>query len=242
MPVNKAPRRLFWAVRMPIIILLFLALLLGLAYGGWFFYHHSPYLDRAESIRRGMSEHIAGLESYHARFKTIPLGQAGDPTYCVEFWKEPPHYYRIEMSSSGEDQPGELQVIIGHRDGVYFYDRSSAGFIPLEQPAEVEISATFLEDYWRSISEAAVFDYVGEQKGARHRYYQVEVIPSEPHRYRVSERVWLEQGSFLPVRVESFDAAGRLTQVTVFELLQLNPALEAALFEVESSPSAVPKR
>ena len=61
------------------------------------------------------------------------------------------------------------------------------------------------------------------------------MIPPEPHRCRVSERVWLEQGSFLPVRIESFDAAGRLTQVTVFELLQLNPVLEAALFQVEEA-------
>lgn len=235
MQVKKVPRRLFWVIRLPLIILLLLAVLLGLGYGGWFLYHHGFYLDRAEAIRRGMSEQIAGLQSYHVRFKTLPVGQEGDPAYCVEFWREPPHRYRIEMSTAGEEQQKELQVIIGGRDGVYFYDRGSAGFVPLEEPAEMEITGTFLEDYWRSISEAAVFKYIGEEKGARHRYYQVEVIPPEPHRCRVSERVWLEQGSFLPVRIESFDAAGRLTQVTVFELLQLNPVLEAALFQVEEA-------
>ena len=93
------------------------------------------------------------------------------------------------------------------------------------------------DSYWRSISEAPCFNYLSEESSSRHSYYQVEVVPSEPHRYRVSEQVWLEKRTLLPVRIESYDIAGRLTQVTVFELLQINPTLEAALFEVDTVSS-----
>lgn len=233
---RNSPGR-FIVLRLPLLLLLLLALLLGLGYGGWRLYH-DRYADRAGAIRRGMQEHIDGLESYHARFSTIPIGLKDELTYSVELWREPPHRYRIEMSSEGQGERNSPQVIIGDGDEVYYYDRESGGFIPLDEGMGVEVGGAFLERYWRSISEASVFNYIGEEKGPRHHYYQVEVIPLEPHRYRVSERVWLEQDSLLPVRIESFDAAGRLTQVTVFELLQLNPLLEAALFQVESSGEA----
>ncbi|HHW73815.1 MAG TPA: outer membrane lipoprotein carrier protein LolA [Firmicutes bacterium] len=236
MQAKKSSSGMFLVFRLPLLLLLLLALLLGLGYGGWRLYY-GRYADRAGAIRRGMREHIEGLKSYHARFKTVPVGVEDEPTYSVELWREPPHRYRIEMSSGGEGRQQGPQVIIGDRDGAYYYDPESAGFIPLDEKEGNGVSGAFLENYWCSISEAADLNYIGEEKGVRHRYYQIEVIPSEPHRHRVSERVWLEQDSFLPVRIESFDAAGRLTQVTVFELLQLNPVLEAALFQVEGGRS-----
>lgn len=240
MQVKRIPRGIFLVFRLPLLLLLLLIFLLSLGYGGWRLYYRYRYADPVEEIRRGMQDHIAGLESYHARFKTIPVGQENELTYSVEIWKEPPDRYRVEMSTAKGGRQSNLQVIIGDRDRVYFYDRDSADFILVAEPAEAEIAGTFLEDYWRSISEASSIEYISEERGARHRYYQVEVIPSEPHRYRVSERVWLEQSSLMPVRIESFDAAGRLTQVTVFELLQLNPVLEAALFQVEAGPAVAP--
>lgn len=240
MQVQKPSRRLFLVFRLPLLVLVLLAVLLCLGYGGWRLYRHRLHADPASGIRRGMQERIAGLDSYHARFKTIPVGQENNPTYTVEIWSVLPHRYRVEMSTSEEGRQSALQVIIGDRERVYLYDPDSAGFIPVSDPEEAEITGTFLEDYWRSIGEAASIDYLGEERGARHRYYRIEIVPSDPHRYRVSERVWLEQDSLLPVRIESFDAAGRLTQVTVFELLQLNPELEAALFQIGAGLSSAP--
>jgi outer membrane lipoprotein-sorting protein len=234
---KEASGGIFLVFRLPLLILLLLGFLFGLSFGGWYFYHHYRNADPAEKIRQRMQDHIASLESYHARFKTIPLGQANELTYSVEIWKELPDRYRVEMITFEGGRQSNLQVIIGDRDRVYLYDQESADFIPAADLAEAEITGRLLEDYWRSISEASSFSYISEERGSRHHYYQVEIIPSEPHRYRVCERVWLEQGSFLPVRIESFDVAGRLTQVTVFELLQLNPLLEAALFQVEADPS-----
>lgn len=239
MPKKKIPRGIFLVLRLPLLVLLSLAIFLGFSYGGWRFYFQYRRADPVGMIRRGMRDRIAGLESYHARFRTIPVGQENELTYCVEIWKKQPGRYRVEMSTERRGRQTDLQVVIGDRDRCYYYDHDRAGFIPAADPAEGEITGTFLEDYWCSIGEAASLSYIGEKRSARHSYYQIETIPSQPHRCRVSERVWLEQDSFLPVRVESFDAAGRLTQVTVFELLQLNPVLEAALFQAETGPTAV---
>lgn len=239
---KKNRRRIFLVFRMPLLILLLLGFLLSAGYGGWRLYYRHRCAAPAEAIRRSMQDHLATLESYHTRFKTVPVGPENGLAYLVEVWKEPPGRYRIEMITERGGRQSNHQLIVGDQEKVYFYDHDSTDFIPAAGTAagEIEMTGTFLEDYWRSISEASVFRYLSEKKGARHSYYQIEVIPSEPHRYRVSERVWLERGSFLPVRVESFDAAGRLTQVTVFELLQLNLALEAALFQVEANPPAAP--
>lgn len=239
---NKDRRGIFLVLRLPLLILLLLGFLLGAGCGGWHLYQRYRCADPAEAIRRGLQDHLASLESYHTRLKTVPVGPENGLAYLMEIWKESPGRYRIEMSTERGGRQMSHQLIVGDGEQVYLYDHGSADFVPATgtDEDEIELSGTFLEDYWRSISEASVFRYISEKKAARHSYYQIEVTPSEPHRYRVSERVWLEGDSFLPVRVESFDAAGRLTQVTVFELLRLNPALEAALFQVEDEPAAAP--
>ncbi len=231
----SAPRGVFLVCRLPLLILLLLGLLCGLGFGGWRLYHTGRHTGPAEEIRKRMQEKISGLVSYHARFKTIPAGRNAETTYSVEIWKELPDRYRLEMTTYEAGRQSNLEVVIGDGDGVYLYDPEGGEFLPAGELTDEGITASSLEDYWRSISEATCFDYLSEESGSRHNYYQVEVVPSEPHRYRVSERVWLEKRTLLPVRIESFDIAGRLTQVTVFELLQLNPTLEAVLFQVDTA-------
>lgn len=233
----SAPRGVFLVFRLPLLILLLLGLLCGLGFGGWRLYYAGRHTDPALEIRQRMQEKISGMVSYHARFKTIPVGEDSETTYSVEIWKELPDRYRLEMNTYEAGRQSNVEVVIGDRGRVYLYDPEGGEFLPAGDLTEAGITATSLEDYWRSISEAPCFNYLSEESGSRHSYYQVEVVPSEPHRYRVSEQVWLEKGTLLPVRIESYDIAGRLTQVTVFELLQINPTLEAALFEVDTVSS-----
>ncbi|HOJ83456.1 MAG: hypothetical protein WBK24_08810 [Dethiobacteria bacterium] len=231
---SSAPRGVFMVFRLPLLILLMLGLLCGLGFGGWQCHHALRRAVPAEEIRQNMQENIAALVSYHARFKTMPAGGKSEIAYSVEIWKEIPHRYRLEMITYEAGRQVDVEVVVGDHDRVYLYDQERGEFLPAGGLAEAEMAALALEDYWRSISEAPCFNYLNEESGSRHHYYQVEVIPSEPHRYRVSERVWLEKSSLIPVRIESYDVSGRLTQVTVFELLQLNPALEENLFHVDS--------
>ncbi len=238
-----APRGFFLVFRLPLLILMLLGLLCALGFGGWRLHHAFSRADPAKAIQQNMQEKIAGLVSYHARFKTIPVGGKSEIAYSVEIWKEIPNRYRLEMITYEAGEQAHVEIVVGDGDAVYLYDPESGEFLPAGSLAEAETAALALEDYWRSLSEAPCFNYLSEESGSRHHYYRVEVVPAAPHRYRVSERLWLEKSSLMPVRIESFDAAGRLTQVTVFELLQLNPALEASLFSVDgggTSASGLP--
>lgn len=70
-----------------------------------------------------------------------------------------------------------MEVVVGDHDRVYLYDQERGEFLPAGGLAEAEMAALALEDYWRSISEAPCFNYLNEESGSRHHYYQVEVIP-----------------------------------------------------------------
>ncbi len=230
------PGGVFLVLRMPVLILLLLGLLCGLGFAGWRLVFSAPRADPAAGLRRRMQEQISALESYHARFKTTSAGGGGETVCNVEIWKEEAsHRFRLEMTTCEEGRPDSVEVIVGDGDLVYFYNGESGEFLPAADPDEAGVAAGALEVYWRSICEAPCFNYLGEEKASRHSYYLVEIVPPEPHRERVNERIWLEKKSLLPVRIESFDIAGRLTQVTVFELLQLNHAFETALFEVDAA-------
>lgn len=229
----SAPRGVFVVFRLPLLLLLLLGLLCGLGFAGWRIVKSAGHADPGAGIRRRMQDNISAMVSYHARFKTTPVGQDGERSYSVEIWKEIPHRFRLEMTTCEQGKQDSIEVIVGDADGVYLYDSESGEFLSAAGMVEGEIDAASLEDYWRSISESAAFQYLSEESGSRHSYYQIEIIPAEPHRFRVSERIWLEKRTLMPVRIESFDLAGCLTQVTVFEMLQLNLPLEAALFEID---------
>ncbi len=231
----------FLVFRMPVLILLLMGLLCSLGFAGWRLFFSVPRADPALELRRRMQEKITALESYHARFITTSTGEGGETVCSVEIWKEMPRRFRLEMTTCGEGQPGSMEVIIGDGDLVYLYDGESGEFLPAVDSCAAGASAGILESYWRSICEAPCFGYLGEERATRHSYYLVEIVPAEPHRERVSERIWLEKKSLLPVRIESYDIAGRLSQVTVFELLQLNHPFETALFDVDAAgPDADP--
>ena len=226
----------FLVLRLPLIILTMLGLLSGLGFAGWRIYYGGDlYGDPAETIRQRMQRRIADLESYHVRFKTVAWGEKKDSACSIEIWKDAHQRYRLEITAFEEGEQSSVEVIIDDGERVYFYDAKRGEFLPVEDPAAAGINTASLEEYWLSVSESACFNYLNEEGGSRHSYYLVEIIPAEPYRYRVSERLWLEKRSSLPVRIESFDMAGCLTQVTVFELLQLNPMLESALFDVDAA-------
>jgi len=239
LPAKIAPRGIFMVLRLPLLLLPLLGLLCALGFGGWRLHRALSHADSAAEIRQDMRERIDGLASYHARFKTVPVGGESNVAYSVEIWKEMPGRYRLEMTTYEEGKQAHVVVVVADGEQVYLYDPASGDFLPAAGSlAEAEAAALALEDYWRSISEAPSFRLLSEESGSRHHYYCVEMIPADPHRYRVSERLWLEKSTLMPVRIESFDASGRLTQVTVFELLQLNPALETTLFSVDGGAAS----
>lgn len=231
-------RRLtFMVVRLPLMLMVLLLLIFGLGFGGWHFYHAFVSVDQAAQIQRQMRANIRNLESYYARFKTRLVNVEEDAAYHVEVWKAPPDRYRVEMTRLDSEGKAELQVIIYDGSRSFFYDPALGDFVPVDDLQLGEIPHLVLENYWRSVTDAGSFRLLSEESGTRHRYYLVEVFPAEPNRYRVRELVWLEAKSLLPVRVEIYDAYDCLTQLTTFEIVQLNPAVDASLFHVDATDS-----
>jgi outer membrane lipoprotein-sorting protein len=228
------PRFTFLVVRLPL-LLATLLLVIGLGFGGWHFYHALFGVDQAAQIQKQMRGNIRNLESYYARFKTRLLNSDETAAYHVEVWKAAPDRYRVEMTRLDGEGKADLQVVIFDGRKSFFYDPARGDFVPVDELHQGETPHLVLESYWRSVAEAGSFRLLSEESGTRHRYYLVEVFPAEPHRLRVRELVWLEAKSLLPVRVEIYDAYDCLTQLTTFEVVQLNPVLDATLFLVEAA-------
>ncbi|HOB86362.1 MAG TPA: hypothetical protein PKO38_01570 [Bacillota bacterium] len=229
-------RRIFYAVpfRRGLILVPLVFLGLGLlGWGGWHIFarHLSPSFPQA--VQKGIAQSLEDLDSYYVKFKTTLLYLEEQPSYLLEIWGCPPKQYRCEMIRLKGDRQAALQVMIHNQGKDYYFDPELGDFLPVHELGREQLPYKMLEEYWHSVTGAAEVQLLQEQEGSRHRYYILEVIPDQPHRHRVKELIWVESKRLLPVRVEVYDLNGTLTQLTTFEVIQLNPVLEASLFSVE---------
>lgn len=229
------PKRIqgrFYALRLPFSSISALLILFSLSFGGWYYYSARLALSDADQIRQRLRDNLLELDSYYARFSTKLFQGPAELTYHVDLWKSGEQLYRMEMTSSFDEGPAKLQVVIADGRQVHIYSQELGEFYPVHEIGVDQLPHLVLEDYWRSLIEAPQINLVAEERGIRRSYYVFEVIPAQPHRDRVREKVWLDTTSMLPARIEIYDLHDRLTQVTVFEMLQLNPVLETTLFQV----------
>lgn len=224
------PRRIFIAMRFPGITIFFMMLLCAFAFAGWHLFGSDSKSGDPSQLQQRMFKNLEKISEYHVVYNMNLFINGKNQEYSVQIWKNKPNLYRLEMSSLHDDY---LQVMIYDGSRTYLYNRELGDFYPVNNLKEEKLPYLSLEDYWKEIAEAKHFTFMSEKKGLRHNYYQVEVFPAEPHRYRTREIVWMEANSLLPVRLEVYDLHGSLTQITTFEMIQLNPVLEATLFMVE---------
>lgn len=237
------PGQLFLVFRLARVMLL-LVLLLALLLGGGLGLagrlncreSSSPSVSR---LRQALEDRLGSLESYYLRCRVVPVGSGERASFLVEIWRSLPDRSRVEVTRlEGREQVG-LQVLVMDGSRAYYYDPSLGDFYAVRgRDPVMPAPSTTLEQFWTGLLEAPRMELLAESTSTRHRYYVFEVHPLRPHRHCAVERVWLEADSLLPVRVESYDEHRRLTQVAVFELLQVNPVLAAALFEVGDLPLA----
>ncbi|HOL17089.1 MAG TPA: hypothetical protein PLY40_02240 [Bacillota bacterium] len=222
----------FYAFRLPLLLIAALLFLFGLGLGGWHYYSTRVALTSAERIQQRLYENLQDLDSYYARFKTTLPGEAEETSYLVELWKSGSGLYRMEMTRTTGEGQAEVQVIVFDGSEAYIYNHEQGQFYPVDELESSRLPYLVLEDYWLTIAQSPQVNLVAEKNSRGRTYYLLEVIPDKPRRDRVRELAWLEAKSLLPVRIEVYDLNDSLTQVTTFEMLQLNPVLEATLFQV----------
>lgn len=227
------PRGGFLALKVPAIKLAGVAALVALLFGAWQYLGGSQKTVLTRDIQQAFKDNMAGIESYHASFTTALPGDKGNNIYKVEIWKGAPGLYRMEMVELDEQgKQVDSHIVLTDGEECYLYNTELGDFYPVHDLGVYDTPYLILEDYWSSLAQAREFNVLSEEKGARHSYYLVEIYPSEPHLERVRELAWIETESLLPVRLELYDAFGLNTQVTFFEIIRVNPNIEASLFQV----------
>ncbi|MEW5785430.1 MAG: hypothetical protein AB1767_10225 [Bacillota bacterium] len=231
--MRRRSRVPFYVLRLPVLLLSTALLLFGLGFAGWRYYNTRLALEEAEQIQLRLQESLETLESYYARFKTTLYHTGVQEAYRVDLWKSASAFYRLEMTRLDEGGEAAAQVVVFDGVQAYLYSPDLDDFYPIHDLARPAVPYLILEDYWRSVAEAEQLQLLTSEPGSRHRYYLVEIYPPEPHRHRVRELAWLEAESLLPVRIEIYDIYNSLSQVIAFEIIRLNPELEASLFHIE---------
>jgi len=226
-------RRQFMVLRLPALFLPAALLALSLCFSGWYYLRSQPAEPTAAQIREQLREGIESIAGYYIRFKSTLFYDGINEAYRVDLWKSDSGLYRMEMVRLEGDAETAAQVVIFDGDSAYLYSPDLDDFYPIHEAEEHTLPSFILEDFWHSVADAESMVLLSEERGTRHSYYLVEIYPGDPDRHRVRELVWLEKESLLPVRLEVYDIYNSLTQVTSFEIIQLNPDLEAALFQLK---------
>jgi outer membrane lipoprotein-sorting protein len=221
-------------VRASVMCILAVMVLTGAVLAGWRLYQgHYENLSE-EALLRRLEKNLQQIERYHTRFTTT-VQYHDSQVYQVEIWRCSENGYRVEMITNEEGRQTGLHVMISDGSRAYYYDPEIEDFYEVHDLGLADLPHLALEEYWNSLLDSQELTIVSTEAGLRHRYFRVEIKPGQPHRHRAKELVWLEANSLLPVRIELFDENGLPTQVTVFEMIRINPELEPTLFLLADS-------
>jgi outer membrane lipoprotein-sorting protein len=216
----------------PGVLLLFFSVLCS----GLFFLSSCHTALTVESLLHRVEKTTNGLESYHSLLEYEIIGEVNE-RYHVEQWYLAPSYYRIEIgqSSDQEQENGSVeQIFIANGEDIWLCHPGLGEFYLLRDPAPAEEYTPFLlHSYWRTLTEAEEISILGTEEKERHSYYLLKVLPARSRFNHAMEKLWLEQKTLLPTRIEIYSERGALTQIITFKKITLNPKIDPSIFKTD---------
>ncbi|MFD2670798.1 DUF4367 domain-containing protein [Marinicrinis sediminis] len=174
---------------------------------------------------QGISE---DLNSYYgAGVMTLNMGE-NPQRYGVEVSYQEPHYYRIALTNMEKDI---TQIVLRNDEGVYVLTPhlkksfrfqsdwpSNQGQVYLFQT----LAASILEDEQRQF----VLD-------KENKSYVFDVNANYQNHALVRQKIWLDQKSYAPKRVEVADANNQVLVEVQFDQFEFNKSFEADSFDMQ---------
>ncbi len=186
----------------------------------------------AEELVREMSLSAEQLQDYEAVLALTYSFAASDETREIRQSFKRPNLHRLEFLSPPEFK-GQLTVYDGQT--LWSYSPQDNEVIVFEGNAEDaagQDQRSLISGVVEQVKEAAGVKLAGRGKVDGRSTYVLEITPSTPKSEGlvVREKVWVDRQDWLPLKVESYNSAGKLVMSAVYTQIKVNSGLDDGLF------------
>lgn len=190
----------------------------------------------AEQVAQQVRQSYDRINDFHGVVVTESYFLGKKQVIRCEQWFKKPDKFRIEVA----DPKGRgLQTTICNGKRLWIYDRQLQEVVVVENPGQELLlkNRASLPGFMRSLQFMAQLKVVGQEKFAGKRCYVIEFTPKQEALKEFSGKqvVWLEAKNYIPLRIEEYDAEGKLSTLTYYEKFEWNLNLDNALFDFDPS-------
>lgn len=203
------------------------------------FIFHRPGFTKGVSVLKNLDEVLSEIEKANAAFKTmkadmtftrtITLLESTEVSQGEMSYKKPKRLYLKFYPPRNE-----VNIVDGKYVWVYHPAEKQVEKYDLEKGKQPSQGLSFFEfGYGESVNSARK-DYTitlpETKEDGKKRFYILDLLPKDTKSQYSSIRLWVEEGFWLPGRIELYESAGEIVNVIELKNIRLNKGMSDKLF------------
>jgi len=214
-------------------VILFTLLITGI------FFLNRLVLSKEVSVSKNLDEVLLEIDKANAAFKTlkaditytrtITLLESTEVSQGEMSYKKPKRLYLKFYSPRNE-----VNIVDGKYVWVYHPKEKQVEKYETDKSKQSSQGLSFFEFGYGESVDAAKKDYkitlLETKEDGKKRFYVLDLLPKDPKSQYSDIRLWVEEGFWLPGRIELYESGGEVVNVIELKNIKLNKGMSDKLF------------
>ncbi|TCZ76554.1 outer membrane lipoprotein carrier protein LolA [Paenibacillus albiflavus] len=180
----------------------------------------------AGGVVKDLGKVVSSMESYQGAGRMILQSGQQPQEYAVEVWYQSPHFYRIMLKNEEKDI---TQIVLRNEDGVFVLTpHLNKSFRFQSDWPENQQQVYLYQSLVKSITEDAQRNFTTDKES-----YVFEVAANYSTGTLTRQKIWLDQKSLKPQKVEVSDASNHVVVKVDFTTFEFGKKFEKDSFDMQ---------
>jgi len=185
----------------------------------------------AESVVKDLDGVLGGLKSYQGK-GTMTLHTGQQPLqYQVEVWYKKPSYYRVALTNATKDI---TQIVLRNDEGVFVLTPKLKKSFRFQSDWPQNQGQVYL---YQTLVQSILLDN-SRQFAIDKESYVFDVMANYQNGSLARQKIWLDQKTYAPQRVEVSDANANVMVEVTFDQFRFDVAFDDKAFDMEANLGA----
>lgn len=185
----------------------------------------------AESVVKDLDKLLGGMESYKGK-GTMTLHTGQQPlNYEVEVWYQKPDYYRIALTNAAKDI---TQIVLRNEEGVFVLTPKLKKSFRFQSDWPQNQGQVYL---YQTLVQSILLDN-SRQFAIDKESVVFDVMANYQNGSLARQKIWLDQKTYAPQRVEVSDSNANVMVQVVFDSFDFDPKFDEKAFDMAANMGA----
>jgi outer membrane lipoprotein-sorting protein len=180
----------------------------------------------AGGVVKDLGKVVSSMESYQGTGRMVLQSGQQPQEYAVEVWYQSPHFYRILLKNEEKDI---TQIVLRNEDGVFVLTpHLNKSFRFQSDWPENQQQVYLYQSLVKSITDDAERNFTTDKES-----YVFEVAANYSTGTLARQKIWLDQKSLKPQKVEVSDASNNVVVKVDFTTFEFDKKFEKDSFDMQ---------